>query len=87
MPLSLLEGMIYGNCCLTSDIKECSDVVENKAILFKKGNIEDLRNKIQMLCDDKRMVQSYKMIAADFICSKYNWDDVVNKTIQVYKKI
>lgn len=87
MPLSLLEGMSYGNCCLTSDIKECSDVVENKAILFKKGNIEDLRNKIQMLCDDKRMVQSYKMIAADFICSKYNWDDVVNKTIQVYKKI
>jgi len=85
MPLSLLEGMSYGNCCLTSDIKECADVVENKAILFKKGNIEDLRNKIQMLCDDKRMVQSYKMTAADFICSKYNWDDVVSKTIQVYK--
>lgn len=31
MPLSLLEAMSYGNCCLTSDIKECTEVVGNKA--------------------------------------------------------
>ena len=27
MPLSLLEAMSYGNCCLTSDIPECADVI------------------------------------------------------------
>ena len=36
MPLSLLEAMSYGNCCLTSDIAECAEVVEDKALLFKK---------------------------------------------------
>ena len=32
MPLSLLEAMSYGNCCLTSDIDECSEVLEDKGV-------------------------------------------------------
>ena len=32
MPLSLLEAMSYGNCCLVSDIPECAEVVEDKAL-------------------------------------------------------
>lgn len=35
MPLSLLEAMSYGNCCLVSDIDECESVVEDKALVFK----------------------------------------------------
>ena len=34
MPLSLLEAMSYGNCCLVSDIPECAEVVEDKAWIF-----------------------------------------------------
>ena len=40
MPLSLLEAMSYGNCCLVSDIPECAEVVEDKALIFKKSNIK-----------------------------------------------
>ena len=57
MPLSLLEAMSYGNCCLTSDIAECAEVVEDKAITFKKGDIQDLREKIQQLCDQPGLVK------------------------------
>ena len=39
MPLSLLEAMSYGNCCLVSDIPECAEVVEDKALIFKKSNV------------------------------------------------
>ena len=42
MPLSLLEAMSYGNCCLVSDIQECTEVVEDKALIFKKSNVQDL---------------------------------------------
>lgn len=86
MPLSLLEGMSYGNCCLTSDIPECKEVVEDKAVIFKKSNIDDLRDKLQMLCDKPDVVDKYKKEASKFICDKYNWDDVVEKTIDLYKK-
>lgn len=36
MPLSLLEAMSYGNCCVVSDIPECTEVVEDKALIFKR---------------------------------------------------
>ena len=41
MPLSLLEAMSYGNCCLVSDIDECASVVEDKAIVFKVKSVDD----------------------------------------------
>ena len=85
MPLSLLEAMSYSNCCLTSDIPECSEVVEDKAIIFEKGNIEDLRAKLQYLDENPDIVHKYKETASDYICSKYNWDDIVDKTLELYK--
>ena len=85
MPLSLLEAMSYGNCCLVSDIEECASVVEDKAIVFEKSNVDDLRKKLQEACDDEEMVENYKKNAADFICEKYSWDDVVEKTMELYR--
>ena len=85
MPLSLLEAMSYGNCCLTSDIPECTEVVEDKAVIFKKGDIEDLSAKLQYLSDNPDIVQRYKEMASDFICNKYNWEDIVDKTLELYK--
>lgn len=85
MPLSLLEGMSYGNCCLTSDIAECAEVIEDKAVVFKKSNIDDLKDKLQMLCDQPEVVQKYKDNAESFITNKYNWNDVVEKTISLYR--
>ena len=84
MPLSLLEAMSYGNCCLVSDIPECMEVVEDKAVAFKKSDVTNLREKLQELLDDGMLVSEHKKTAADYIVSKYNWDDVINKTIGLY---
>ncbi|OJF76379.1 MAG: glycosyl transferase family 1 [Treponema sp. CETP13] len=86
MPLSLLEALSYGNCVLGSDINEITEVVENKAILFKQSNVTDLQNKLQYLEDNKDVVTQYKEGASDFICTKYNWDDVTEKTLKTYKE-
>ena len=85
MSLSLLEAMSYGNCCLVSDIPECAEVVEDKALIFKKSDVEDLKEKLQEACDHPEMVMKMKKQAADFICDKYNWDDVVEETMKLYK--
>ena len=84
MPLSLLEAMSYGNCCVVSDIPECAEVVEDKAVVFKKSDEGDLKEKLQMLCDNDGIVQEYKKAASDFICNKYSWDDVVDRTLALY---
>lgn len=85
MPLSLLEAMSYGNCCVVSDIPECTGVVEDKGVVFRKSDAEDLCNKLQELCLDDDMVQKYRTDAADFICSKYKWDTVARKTFELYE--
>ena len=86
MPLSLLEAMSYGNCCLVSDIPECAEVVEDKAVLFQKSNVDDLRQKLQTLCDQPETASQYKANAAQFILNKYGWDDVVDKTLALYRR-
>lgn len=85
MPLSLLEAMSYGNCCLTSDIAECAEVVEDKAVLFQKGNVASLQEKLERLCQHPDRVEQYKKGAVDFICNKYDWDKVVQKTLEIYR--
>lgn len=84
MPLSLLEAMSYGNCCLVSSIDECVEVVEDHAVVFRKGSIKDLKEKIQNLCDDKIKVQELKDEAENFICTKYDWDAIVEQTLEIY---
>ncbi len=86
MPLSLLEAMSYGNCCLVSSIDECTEVVEDKAVVFHKSDVGNLKEKLQGLCDDSSAVERYKSGAAEYICRKYSWDDVSEKTVGIYRK-
>ena len=84
MPLSLLEAMSYGNCCLTSTIPECTEVVEDHAVAFQKGDVADLARTLQRLCDEPQTVARYQSGARDFICEKYNWDIVASQTMELY---
>ncbi len=84
MPLSLLEAMSYGNCCLASDIAECAEVLEDKGVLFQRGSVESLKQKLEELFQHPEQVGRYREEATKYICDKYNWDDVVSKTLLLY---
>ncbi len=86
MPLSLLEAMSYGNCCLTSDIPECADVIGEYGYTFRKSDIEDLKEKLQTLCDNSSLCEKIKLYSSDYITEKHNWDDVVSQTLTLYEK-
>lgn len=85
MALTLLEAMSFGNCCLVSDICENTEVVEDKALVFRKGDTKDLRQKLQYMLAHPEVVHEYGAQSADFICGKYNWDEVVGETIRLYR--
>lgn len=84
MPLTLLEAMSYGQCCLVSDIPECVGVIEDKAVTFKKGNVQDLKSQMQALLANPETVEAYRKEASSYVCGKYNWDDVARKTLKLY---
>ena len=85
MPLSLMEAMSFGNCCLASDIPECTDVIADRGLSFRRGDAEDLARQLQRLCDDPALVERYRAGVADYICEKYNWDAVVEQTLALYR--
>ena len=84
MPLSLLEAMSYGCMCLASDIEENRQVVEDKSIIFKKGNVQDLKEQLKKALKYKITINKKNKIA-NYILKKYEWDDVTKRTIKIYK--
>ena len=85
MPLSLLEAMSYGNCCVTSDIEECAAVTGDHGLTFPKGDVSALEALLQKLCDEPETVEYYQKNARDYITKKYSWDDVTSRTLELYR--
>ena len=85
MAVSLLEAMSYGNCCLVSDIEENLEVVTDHAVSFKKSDVTDLASKLEELIAHPEIVDNYRKESSNYICCRYNWDDVVEKTLEIYR--
>ncbi len=85
MPISLLEAMSFGNCCLTSDIPECTEVCGDCAVYFEKGSENDLNSKLACLLAGGEKIAQLKSCSADYICKKFDWQDVTAKTLNLYK--
>lgn len=88
LPISLLEAMSYKRCCLTSDIQENTTTSKDKAFAFKKGNVQDLYDKLKEI--DSLPVEEVRRIgeeAGQYVLDTYRWKTVVDKTETVYEKV
>lgn len=85
MPISLLEAMSYGRNVLVSDIEENTQVIGKYGTSFKKGNIDDLAKKLQDSLNEKNRKNSEDI--ENYILKKYNWNVIINKTIDIYKNL
>lgn len=85
MPLSLLEAISYGNCCLLSDIPACRETAGDRAVYFPAGDRERLASCLQMFCDDEALIKRYREGISDYVCGKYDWDEITRKTLELYR--
>ena len=85
MSLCLLEALSYRNALVCSDIPENTAVAENRACYFKKGDTEDLSQKLQTLCDNRAVTENLRDGVDTFILSKYSWETVADATAQLYR--
>ena len=86
MPLSLLEAISYGCCCLVSDIPENRDVVCECGLTFRSGDAADLADKLQRLLADPEQIARYKAVTQRDHCGRSSWDEVVSRTLQLYQR-
>ncbi len=87
MPMSLLEAMAYGRCCVTSDIPECADVLAGVGVTFLRGDTAALRASLESLLADRARVAAMGDAANKRVLSTYNWGSVVARTLDLYKEI
>ena len=85
MPMSLLEAMAYGCCCVTSDIPECADVLAGNGTTFEKGSADSLRAALQGLLADGDRGRVLGAAAKAHVEKTYNWDSVVERTLELYR--
>lgn len=81
MPLCLLEALSYNTPCLVSDIPENIEVGGRYVTSFKSADINDLKNKLEMILGQPFKNNAY---LREYVKNNYNWDEVVRKTLKVY---
>lgn len=85
MPLSLLEAMSYGTCCVTSDVPECADVLGSAGATFAKGNVSELTRVLRGLLDNPERANKLGESARERVRNNYDWDSVVERTLELYQ--
>lgn len=85
LPISLLEAMSYGQCCLVSDIEENTDVIREYGYSFKTEDVDSLKEKLNYLINRPDKVKSIRKVVKNYVQKEYDWDVVANKTEETYK--
>lgn len=86
MPISLMEAMSYGNCCLSSNIDENVQIAQEKSFYFEKSNVKELKTMLEYLISNQDIVKENGQVCKEYILRNYNWDNVVEETMNLYKK-
>lgn len=87
MPMSLLEAMAHGCCCVTSDLPECADVVAGAGATFPRGDAAALCDVLAALLTDPVRAVAFGKAARKRVETAFDWDSVVHRTIELYESM
>ncbi|MBU0731980.1 glycosyltransferase family 4 protein [Patescibacteria group bacterium] len=87
LPIAVLEAAAYGRCVLASDIPANLEVVKECGLVFENKNVDDLREKMEMLLASPEEVEKTGKIARKYVLKHYNWDDIAKQTKRLYTKL
>jgi len=84
MSIALLEAMSYGLPILSSDITENKEALYNTGFFFKRGNVEDLANKMAFILKNPALAKKKAIEAEARVKKFYNWNDIARETSKFY---
>lgn len=87
MPNSLLEAMSAGVPCIGSDIPSITSIIQNaeNGFVFPLDDVEQLTEKLRILCEDEEMQKRFSQYARKTIESDYSFTHVVERYSQLYE--
>jgi len=87
LPISLLEAMSYGSCCVVSDIPENQEALGDCGYLFKNKDVDDLQRCLKELLDNEELTESKKVQAKNRVEADFTWDLVTDEFESFYNKL
>jgi glycosyltransferase involved in cell wall biosynthesis len=84
LPVALLDAMNYGNCCLSSDIPENLEALEDKGYTFRNRDWQDLQRVLADLLTNPEKVEEKKAAALEHVRRNYSWDRVTDQMEELY---
>lgn len=87
MPRSIIEAMVMECAVVASDIRGCREEVvqDNTGYLIKVNSPELIKEKIELLCEDEKMLNAMKKQGRARALQLYNEEKVVQKQLEVYR--
>lgn len=88
-PISVLEAMASECAVIATDVCGIPEMIEDETdgLLTKPGDVEGTAQAIIRLVEDSGKRRSLGNQARRKVCSKFSWDDTVDKTVRYYREI
>ncbi len=85
---ALVEAMGFGNCVLVNDTPSNLEVISDAGFSYRGSEgAKDLREQLQTLLDDPRIVAEFRLRAERRARATYNWSHVVRDHVRLYKHV
>lgn len=85
----LMMALSYEKPVLTSDLPPLKEILEDNVngFLFESENTASLAAKINQILSDKNLLEEVKKNGVEMIKTKYNWNEIGEKTKQSYETL
>ncbi|MCD6593524.1 glycosyltransferase family 4 protein [Candidatus Bathyarchaeota archaeon] len=86
--ITLLEAMASGRPVIASNVGGIPEVVKDgvTGLLFKRGDAEDLADKIIKVLSDRNLARSLASNAKELVKERYGWPVIADKMEDLYEK-
>lgn len=86
LPITLLEAMSFGSCCIASDIEANVEALGGKGLLFEEGNIDSLLQCLRNVCANPEMAGRIGDNLRIHVLKRYTWSFIRDEFIEFYRK-
>lgn len=87
LSLALLDAMGAGLCVLASDVPENREAVEAAGFTFRRGDVDDLRDRLRFLIANPQVREAAGKAARKRVEEEYQWDKISREIEQTYLEL
>ena len=89
LPIALLEGMVYGNVPVVTDIPSIREVLDSYGIgLWNRvKNVEDLSKSMQRLESEYESIKEQRILVRKIVEENYTWQKTCDRYLEIVKTL